>query len=179
MKKISYGLIIIFATMILVFFPTQEALACTPPKNPPSIIAQYIQSDIVFIGTVTNIEPSTSGSENFFIATNLATFDIHSKWKGNIGDTIKIESYSGIGTCGMHYLNNTSYLISSHSSENDYPQSDYFDLHVKLTDNIGLNFIKIVWKFIIDPFVLISLLIIIPTSIGIVVIKKRKRRDSK
>lgn len=179
MRKIFYSLAILFTTVIFVFFPTQESWACTPQKYPDSILNQLINSDIAFIGTVTKIESSTISLEVTEFPITLATFDIHSKWKGNLDDSIKIQTQRGVGSCGMNFWNNTSYLILVHSNENGYPWIDYFTPKVKLTDNVGLNFIKIFLRFIVDLYVLVPLLIIIPSSIAVVVIKKRKRRDSK
>lgn len=179
MLQFRMSLIVIFATVILVFYPTQEVWACSC-RGSSVIIQEYINSDIVFIGTITKIESSTRViSEIAEFKTSLATFEINSKWKGDLNDTIKIESYSGGGSCGFGFRNNTSYLILTHSNANDYPFENSCGADIRLTENIGLSFIKIVLKFIFDPFVLISLLIIIPTSIIIVVIKKKNHGDLK
>ena len=179
MLKFKIIFIIVFTIVVFVFYPTQEAWACTPSQYPRSILNQYIYSDIAFIGTVTNIELVKSDPIVLEPNIRLVTFDIQSKWKGDLNDTIKIQTYKDTVSCGVYFTNNTSHFILVHSNENGYPWIDTFTPNVKLTDNIGLNFIKIVLRFLIDPFVWIPLLIVIPISIGIVVIKKRKRRDSK
>jgi len=106
--------------VMITLFPTQEVLACSCYSA--SNIEHYDRSDAVFVGTVLQIEESTSShgpDGEFIFDIHQVTFDVHSKWKGELNDIVLIETMLPNGAnCGKFFQNNTSYLIFADITDN-------------------------------------------------------------
>ena len=78
------------------------ALACTCAQ--PSSVQEGLQrADAVFRGLVERFELRDSG--------RVATFRVHTVWKGPEASSIKVATGGGDGDCGYHFIVGIEYLV--------------------------------------------------------------------
>ena len=78
------------------------ALACTCAQ-PASVQEGLSQSDAVFLGLVERFELKGSG--------RLATFRVHTVWKGPEASRVRVSTGGGDGDCGYHFIVGVKYLV--------------------------------------------------------------------
>ena len=172
--KLGFSVILIFATVIIMFLPMQEVWACSCARA--STIEHYDHSDIVFVGTVMNTELSTSSYETGGIwssinsTTIITTFDVNSKWKGDLNDSISVESNRDGASCGYNFQNNTTYLVFAYDTFDDYPSTSLCSGNQLIPDGSEPNFIEYVLLNGIYESILIWWLLILIVSIPVIAV---------
>jgi len=78
------------------------ALACTCAQ-PASVQEGLKQADAVFLGLVERFELKGSG--------RLATFRVHTVWKGPEASRVRVSTGGGDGDCGYHFIVGVKYLV--------------------------------------------------------------------
>lgn len=78
------------------------ALACTCAQ-PASVQEGLKQADAVFLGLVERFELKGSG--------RLATFRVHTVWKGPEASRVRVSTGGGDGDCGNHFIVGVKYLV--------------------------------------------------------------------
>jgi len=78
------------------------ALACTCAQ-PASVQEGLKQADAVYLGLVERFELKGSG--------RLATFRVHTVWKGLEASHVRVSTGGGDGDCGYHFIVGVKYLV--------------------------------------------------------------------
>ena len=86
------------------------ALACTCAQ-PASVQEGLQRADAVFAGLVERFELKGSG--------RLATFRVHTVWKGPETHHIQVATGGGDGDCGYHFIAGVEYLVFAHRDASD------------------------------------------------------------
>jgi len=91
-----------------------SALACTCAQ-PASVQEGLQRADAVFAGLVERFELKGSG--------RLATFRVHTVWKGPETHRIQVATGGGDGDCGYHFIAGVEYLVFAHRGASDTLQT--------------------------------------------------------
>src|SRR3990172_670723 len=84
-----------------------SALACTCAQ-PASVQEGLQRADAVFAGLVERFELKGSG--------RLATFRVHTVWKGPETHRIQVATGGGDGDCGYHFIVGVKYIVFAHQT---------------------------------------------------------------
>jgi len=74
-----------------------------------------MQADAVFLGLVERFELKGSG--------RLATFRVHTVWKGPKASRLYVATGGGDGDCGYHFIAGIEYLVFAHRDASDTLQT--------------------------------------------------------
>lgn len=89
----------------------RRAFACSCIEiKPPQ--AEYEQSNAVFSGKIVDLETTDDR-----YPSKVATFDVHTVWKGISHDTVKITTGMGGADCGYPFEENEDYLVYAYGEE--------------------------------------------------------------
>ena len=91
-----------------------SALACTCAQ-PASVQEGLKQADAAFLGLVERFELKGSG--------RLATFRVHTVWKGPEASRVRVSTGGGDGDCGYHFIAGIEYLVFAHRGASDSLQT--------------------------------------------------------
>lgn len=185
MKKFIFLIFLVLAGLFVI--SAQDAVSCSCINFGNRSRDAFNSASYVFYGTAVDIKPlilyNSSGWYN-------NTFEINTKWKGEIGRTINILTYpaneNNTGVCGRAFETNKSFLVFADDSYDDFGvcspryEDEEFQEFIstqiqKVNDDAANGPIepnKNSYKNLIMGFIAIVLLIIIST---IIILKKTKR----
>src|SRR5574341_1514226 len=90
------------------------AFACTCAQ-PASVQDGLKQADAVFLGLVERFELKGTG--------RIATFRVHTVWKGPEASRVRVSTGGGDGDCGYHFIAGVEYLVLAHRGASDSLQT--------------------------------------------------------
>lgn len=89
-----------------------RAMACT--CSIPSTVDSWLGSSLIFVGTVAQMTPMTSGTLSGF---TIVAFEPAKFWKGEADSgSITLLNPSNDGLCGYHFILNEEYLVYAETS---------------------------------------------------------------
>jgi len=91
-----------------------SALACTCASQ--TFEQEYNSSDLIFTGKALRFTSIDAHTHEY-------TFDVSSKWKGELGDQIEIRSESASAACGFTFENNKYYVVFAKEGPEGYETS--------------------------------------------------------
>ena len=179
--RLVWALIPLVLIVMMTLFPTQNALACSCVRTSP--IEKYGNSDYIFVGTVIHIEDSTYhhlSNENYDWDTQLSTFEIKSKWKGDLNSTVIIET-DNFSSCSYGFQNNTTYRVFAYETDAEYLGTGSCSGNQKVSGEYDPNLIIdiILYSILFYIFSMWGILIILTLAILIAIIVIRKKLVNK
>lgn len=109
MRLLAFGVLAMVLTAWSVMGVPQFAFACSCMEG-GTVAESLADATAVFSGRVTDIAANDS-REN-------ATFTVFSAWKGDIGETVAVETSGNDGMCGYGFEMNSEYLVFAYGEGN-------------------------------------------------------------
>jgi hypothetical protein len=112
MSRLVFVVGIVLSAGLLALHSMAFASTCAQPF---SVQEGLKHADAVFLGLVERFELKGSG--------RLATFRVHTVWKGPETSRVRVSTGGGDGDCGYHFIAGIEYLVFAHRGVSDSLQT--------------------------------------------------------